>query len=111
MRGASPFKLGRVALLDLRGGRLAALAPGIMTNSRFKPGDRVVIAHGPGAGVAGVVVAISQNEPPGEEYVSVIFDREPGMRYRAQIAGLDRETLPKKAQRPNIQRHVRANRR
>jgi hypothetical protein len=82
------------------------LAPSLVT--RFKPGDRVVISHGPGAGVAGVVVAISQNEPPGEEYVSVIFDREPGMRYRAQIAGLDRETILKKPLRPSVQANRRA---
>src|SRR5687767_2918320 len=111
MQEASPSKLGRVALCDRRGGRLDALAPGVMRSSRFKPGDRVVIAQGPGAGVAGVVVATSQYEPPGEEHVSVIFDREPGMRYRSQIAGLDRETLPKKPQRPSIQRQVRASRR
>jgi hypothetical protein len=64
----------------------------------FRPGDRVIIKSGPGAGLAGTVCARKPNDPahPGE--VRVQFDREPGIRYWAPVAGLDYEEIPKKAE-------------
>ena len=74
----------------------------------FKPGDRVVIAHGPGAGLAGTVV--DPRGPLGDGEVWVIFDREPGVRYCAHIAGLDRESVQKKPLRRSVKRGRKARR-
>jgi hypothetical protein len=82
-----------------------------MRTPRFKPGDRVVVARGPGAGLAGVVIEPARNEPPSAEYVTVIFDREPSARYRVHVAGLDRETIPKKPRRPSVRRPAKRRRR
>jgi hypothetical protein len=71
---------------------------------KFKPGDRVVIARGPGAGLAGVVCAPRPNDPAGDALVCVQFDADPGARYWAPAAGLSPEAMPKKPRRPSVRR-------
>lgn len=77
---------------------------------KFQPGDRVVIARGPGAGLAGTVCAPKPGDPVSREHVCVQFDREPGTRYWAPIAGLDFEPIPKKPPMPSVRRNRRARR-
>lgn len=66
------------------------------------PGTRVVIARGPGAGLAGTVCAPRPCDRTDDTHVWVQFDREPGTRYPAPIAGLDPEAIPRKPPKPSV---------